>query len=146
MHDTVLEDIIVKEIEPVVSGLGFSIVELKVGYSTNLVSISLVIHSPGGVTVNDCAKVSQTIHPILDLIENCGNFTLKVMSPGVGRVVKNIREYGIFINRRMRFLLTEKKDWITGTIKKAEDDGIWADVDGGSQKIPYTNIKKAILD
>jgi ribosome maturation factor RimP len=146
LQDFKLEDLIIKEIEPVLTGMGFSLVELKVGFSTNLVSISLVIHSPTGVTVNDCAKVSETIHPILETVEGCENFTLRVMSPGLDRVIKNKREYGIFKGRNMRLWLKDGKDWIKGLLKDAREESILVVVDKNEKEIPLADIKKAILE
>ena len=87
---------ILNDLKPIISGMGFEIVELKIGRAKKETHITVIIYKPDGVGINDCTAVSKTIYPRLEFFEELENFILKVTSPGIDRVFKNPGEYKIF--------------------------------------------------
>jgi len=58
-----------REVTPIIEGLGFSVVELNIGRSTHQINVAIVIYNPEGVGIEDCASVSRTLRPRLELLE-----------------------------------------------------------------------------
>ncbi|MBN2442133.1 MAG: hypothetical protein JXJ04_12335 [Spirochaetales bacterium] len=141
-----LKDKVFEDLEPIISGLGYSIVELKIGFAKKETHITVAIYKPDGVGIDDCTVVSRAIQERFEFYDEIDKFILRVTSPGIDRVIENKREYGIFINKGVRVLLKDNKEWTGGIIKEVTDSGIILQTKTESMNIEYTAIKKAKLD
>jgi ribosome maturation factor RimP len=71
-------------IERVIEDMGYKLTDIQFGSEEGRFALIIKIDKEGGVSVEDCAKVSRVIDPILesaDLIEK--SWVLIVSSPGV---------------------------------------------------------------
>jgi ribosome maturation factor RimP len=141
-----LDDQLLSEVEPIVSGMGFSLVELRHNRSRKQNHVILVVYRPEGVGVNDCAAISRNLYPRLELNEGLDNLQLKVSSPGLDRVLKSEREYYIFRGRDIKILLGQETEWLHGRIENAQEGEITLNVGGKKEKIKMADIRKAKLD
>jgi ribosome maturation factor RimP len=141
-----LDNQLVDEVEPIVSGMGFSLVELRLGRSHKQNHVTLVVYRPEGVGVDDLAAISKNLYPRLELIEELDNLRLQVSSPGLDRVLKSEREYSIFRGRDIRILFSGQSEWLRGRIEEAGVDEITLNIDGEMRKIKTADIRKAKLD
>lgn len=141
-----LEETIYNEIEGVIAGMGFSIVECKLGKSKQLNHISIVVFSNQGVGSNDCAAISRNIHPRLEMIPGLHDISLQVSSPGITRKIKSPGEYLIFKGRGVKLLIKSEPDWIKGTIVDFKENVLTLEQEQGCIKIELENIRKARLD
>ena len=146
MNDGLLDKQLRNEVEPIVSGMGFSLVELRHNRSRQQNHITLVVYRPEGVGVNECAAISKNLHPRLELIEGLENLRFQVSSPGLDRVLKSEREYTIFTGRGVRVMLHGQKEWIRGKIEGVQEGVLSLDEDGKMKKIKIADIRKAKLD
>ena len=146
MNDGPLDEQLRNEVEPIVSGMGFSLVELRHNRSRKQNHITLVVYRPEGVGVNDCAAISKNLYPRLELIEGLENLRFQVSSPGLDRVLKSEREYTIFAGRGVRVMLHGQKEWIRGKIEGVQEGVLSLDEDGKMKKIKIADIRKAKLD
>ena len=146
MNDGLLDKQLRNEVEPIVSGMGFSLVELRHNRSRQQNHITLVVYRPEGVGVNECAAISKNLHPRLELIEGLENLRFQVSSPGLDRVLKSEREYTIFAGRGVRVMLHGQKEWIRGKIEGVQEGVLSLDEDGKMKKIKIADIRKAKLD
>jgi ribosome maturation factor RimP len=144
--DTELTDQLNREVEPIVSGMGFSLVELRHSRSKRQNHVILVVYRPEGVGVDDCAAISKNLYPRLELIEGLENLQLQVSSPGLDRVFKRDVEYSIFRGRGIKVILRGESEWINGTIEKVEQGAIVLTADGIGRRISLAEIRKAKLD
>jgi hypothetical protein len=62
-----LRRLIESEVEPIVNGLGFRLVELRHGQSRKQNHVSITVYRPEGVSVDDCATISRMLYPRLEL-------------------------------------------------------------------------------
>ncbi len=95
-------------IEPVVTGLGYDLVgvEYRVGGRSALLRV--YIDLPGGVTVEDCERVSHQVSGVLDVEDPIpGSYHLEVSSPGLDRPLFKARDYARFAGRRVRLRLLQ---------------------------------------
>jgi ribosome maturation factor RimP len=96
-----------------VAGLGFEVVECKVGGSRRRPLIVLRIDRPDsgpghGITVDECATVSRALEPWLDgLAVGEGRYVLEVSSPGLERPLRRLDEWRRFIGAPAEVLVPE---------------------------------------
>jgi len=143
---TELDDQLRSEVEPIVTGMGFSLVELRHSRSKNQNHVILVVYRPEGVGVNECAAISKNLYPRLELIEGLENLQLQVSSPGLDRVLKSEEEYGIFLGRNVKVMLHGENEWLRGKIASVEEGEVTLHAGEEIQSIRMNEIRKAKLD
>ena len=142
---TLLEETIRKELEPSIEAMGFYLVEARVVKTKGSAIVRAVIDSARGVGIEDCASVSRAVQPKLELLEELGNFSLEVSSPGIGREIKNRLEYAIFTGRGVAVLLNGRSEWINGVIDHAGEASLFLRVRKELLEIPFQEIKRTKL-
>lgn len=73
-------------IEPVIEGIGFRLVRVKVS-AQNGTTVQIMAERPdGSMSVEDCEAVSRAVSPVLDLEDPISQaYNLEVSSPGIDR-------------------------------------------------------------
>lgn len=87
--------------------------------------LRLYIDKQGGVTVEDCQRVSETLSDVLDEVDPIEHsYILEVSSPGVERPLKSQRDYDYFKGREVEIKLYSpvggKKEF-TGVLEGLEN-------------------------
>jgi ribosome maturation factor RimP len=134
------------EIEPMVSAMGYALVELSAGRRKGVTHVVVVLHRPGGVGVDQCAEVTRAIRPRLELVEGLGDVTLEVSSPGIERTLKDPSEYGIFRGRGVQVLPAEGSEWIGGVIEAFRDGTLVLRTPEGMREFPPGAVRRGRLD
>lgn len=94
-------------IEAQVEALGFEVVVLELAGGARRPLIRMRIDLPGsspghGVTVDDCARVSRALEPLLDAREDLpASYILEVSSPGINRPIAKRRDFERFRGREV---------------------------------------------
>jgi len=143
---TELDDQLRCEVEPIVTGMGFTLVELRHSRSKNQNHVILVVYRPEGVGVNECAAISKNLYPRLELIDGLENLQLQVSSPGLDRVLNSDEEYSIFLGRDVKVMLHGENDWFRGTIDSVGEGKVCLRSGGEIRSIQMNEIRKAKLD
>jgi ribosome maturation factor RimP len=112
--------------------------------------VRLIIDRPGGVTLDDCAKVSREVEAILDRDDFIPtSYVLEVSSPGIERELFTLGDYERFAGQTARVRTQRSIDGqrnFTGTIKEIKDESIViADRTRGDIRIPFVAIEKGNL-
>ncbi len=139
------EDLIA-EIQPVVDGLWYRVVEAKQAKTRGTLHVAVVIYNRDGVSVDGCAQVSRTLMPRLEVLLDSSDISLEVGSPGIDRKIKHNREFEIFTGRGITVLDRESGEWKGGVIVSADGKTLVLRASGKESSIPYDNIQKAKLD
>ncbi len=134
-----------ESIEPIVKGMGFDIVELRVNRSKRLLDIELIVFGREGVSIEDCAEISRNIYPRLELLPECEGFVLKVSSPGTERLFKSNEEYAIFKGRGVKLLFPGESEWAKGIIGDVREQGFSFITGEESRFVEFQAVKKARL-
>jgi ribosome maturation factor RimP len=73
-------------VEPVIEGLGYRLVRIKLS-SQNGITLQIMAERPDGTfSVEDCEAVSRAVSPVLDLEDPISQaYSLEVSSPGIDR-------------------------------------------------------------
>jgi ribosome maturation factor RimP len=133
-------------IEPILSAMGFALVELALGRLKGSTRIGVVVYRKEGVGVDDCAAVSNLLLPRLETVEGLTDVSLEVSSPGTERVLKGPAEFRIFAGRGVRMLVENESEWRAGIIDRVEGDMLWLRIGREFQGFAVAGIRKARLD
>jgi len=98
-----VRETLLKLLEPVIEALGYELVELE--FPPHLLRI--YIDREGGVTVDDCEKVSRQVSSVLDVEDPIpGAYTLEVSSPGLDRPLRKEADFVRFTGEQAKLELT----------------------------------------
>ena len=102
---------------------------------------------PGGVSVDDCEKVSRQVSSVFDVEDPIsGEYALEVSSPGMDRPLYKLEHYTRFVGAKMAIKLRisfEGRKKFTGLCKGVESDEIVLEVDNEEYLLPFELIDKA---
>lgn len=136
--------------EPIVSGMGLELVDVEFKLETGGWVLRLYIDREGGVTLDDCVKVSGELGVVLDVEDLIPHrYNLEVSSPGLDRPLKRLKDFLRFKGKKVRVRCFEplggRKNF-TGLIKEVIGEDIV--IKGGQGEewvIPLDRIEKARL-
>ncbi len=137
-------------IEPILEPDGVELVELEFKVEGGRRVLRLYIDTPGGVTLDDCERVSRQVSALLDVedpIEQ--SYTLEVSSPGINRVLRKEKDFNLFAGSPiwLRTLAKVKgRRTFRGILKGMENSRIVMEIDGQRVEISPGDIEKARLD
>ncbi|MBO4629585.1 MAG: ribosome maturation factor [Treponema sp.] len=134
------------ECAPLVEGMGYKLVDLKIVPAKTVTKISAIITGTDptqNIGVNDCAKVHRVLLTRLEALLGTEETTMELTSPGIEHNLKNAAEFSVFTGREVRVWDKTVNDWVSGTIKSADDKSVVLVKDGKDNKIAFENIAKA---
>jgi ribosome maturation factor RimP len=137
-------------IEPILKDDGFELVHLEL----NREAVGLVLRiyidtETGGIGLDEVAKVSQSISPLLDeagLIDQ--NYVLEVSSPGLERPLSKPEHFKRFLGSMVSVKTLrriENRKQFKGKLVEAQDMDFVVEIEGRTYVIPYENVSKARL-
>jgi ribosome maturation factor RimP len=119
-----IEDRLKQLIEPVVEAIGYELVLLEFASGQSSGVLRIYIDSPGGIDVDDCARVSREISGVLDVEDPIRvPYDLEVSSPGLDRPLTKPVHFERFIGAQASVWLLVPQDGrrkFTGTIVGVE--------------------------
>ena len=127
------------------AGLGYELVELE--RSTKGALLRVFIDKPGGITVDDCALVSNHLSRLF-AVENVGYDRLEVSSPGLDRPLRTERDFVRFAGQKARVKLrvpVEGQRNFVGVLREAGAGRVNLEVDGRVLSLDLGNVDKARL-
>jgi ribosome maturation factor RimP len=106
-------------------------------------------NSGGGVTVEDCARVSHAVSQVLETQDPIkGHYTLEVSSPGFDRILRTRAHFERFLGERvfaeLKLPIDGRRRYV-GRLKSIEGDTVVMEVDGKVHHLPFERIQKARL-
>src|SRR5262249_14411434 len=118
-------------------------------------TLRIYIDKPGGVTLDDCAAVSQRVGLILDVEDLIPHqYTLEVASPGLDRGLYKEADYERFAGLPARVRISEAIDGqrnFHGTRTGLDNEGgalvvVMEKQDGRRRRLPLANIVRANVE
>lgn len=130
--------------ETTVSGLGYEFVAWE---RSGRGSVRVFVDKPGGIDVDDCARVSQQLSRVFE-VEGVSYDRLEVSSPGLDRILRKETDYARFAGEKARLKLRLPLDGqrnFVGTLRAVNDGKLELEVDGKLVALDLSNIEKARL-
>jgi ribosome maturation factor RimP len=132
-------------LERTLEGLGYEVVDLERSNHGRLLRV--FIDREGGVTVDDCAHVSNHLTRLF-AVENVEYDRLEVSSPGMDRPLKKAADFARFAGETAKVHIRvpiEGQRNFTGVIRGVADGVIELDVGGKAMHLELSNVDKARL-
>jgi ribosome maturation factor RimP len=136
-------------IEPIIDGMCIELVDVEYVSNQGRWILRIYIDKAGGITVDDCARVSHEIEDLIDVKEIIEHeYVLEVSSPGLNRPLKKekdfIRALDKKIKVRMAVPVMGRRNF-TGYLKKFQAQTLYLEMESGHVTLPWREIDKANL-
>ncbi len=140
-------------LRPVVEASGYELVDLQLRTEAGRRILRLLVDRPGGITLDECARLSREVGPHLDVADPLrGRYSLEVSSPGLRRPLKRPADFERFVGEkvlvRTRELLEGRKTF-RGHNRGLNEAGCLLIEDGEAGRIftvPLAAVREARLD
>jgi len=140
--------------EPVAEAEGMELVAVECLKMKSRWLVRLYLDKEGGVTLGDCAVVSNQVGDILDVHDvPPGPYTLEVSSPGLDRPLVRDKDFlkyrGAEVSVRLDEKLEGSRNFRGVLLDYIEEDGkkmLLIDVSGTIRRIPREKVAKAHLE
>ncbi len=126
-------------INPVIEGLGFELVRIRLmGGKTRILQI-MADRPEGGIEVDDCATISTAVSAVMDVedpIED--NYVLEVSSPGIDRPLTRLKDFDMWEGWEARIETTELIDGrrrFKGTVAGTEGDEVLITIEEAGEPV-----------
>jgi ribosome maturation factor RimP len=133
-------------LETTLAGLGYELVDLERSGKGKLLRI--FIDKPGGVTLDDCAAVSNHVSRVM-AVEGIDYDRLEVSSPGLDRPLKKEQDFVRYAGQKarikLRVPLAGQRNFV-GVLREARAGKVEIEVDDGKRvSVDLSNLEKARL-
>jgi len=137
-------------LQPIATRMGLETVDVELHGTIERTVLRVLMDRPeGGITVEECARVSEALSRQLDLYDLFAHtYTLEVSSPGLDRPLRTDAEYRRFAGRRAELQTHEAINGqrrFRGTILGVVGDAVVLQVDERQVQISKAAILRAHL-
>jgi len=141
-------------VEPVLNGLGFSLVELVIAEHKGSAQVRAVIYKKrgagglenSGLTIEDCSRAHHAIMPRLELSFGPSELHVEVSSPGAERLFKEGAEMKHFCGDFVKCWVRGAADWKCGILEGVDESGLRIKTPDGIESFKWASLAKAKLD
>ena len=136
-------------IVPLLADMDIELVDIEFRREGHGWVLRLFIDRPGGVTLDDCTRVSREVSSYLEVedpIEHA--YHLEVSSPGLERPLKKEKDFIRFSGRMARIKLREKRNdqrVFIGRLHGMDNGEVLLEVDGRTERFLPADIARARL-
>lgn len=136
-------------LEPTVNMLGCELVAIEYFPQGGGQTLRIYIDKEGGVTVDDCERVSHQVSGVLDVEEAIeGRYILEVSSPGLDRPLSAARDFERFSGHNVRLRtdapINGQRNF-KGLLRGLRRGEVVLEMDGQEVALPLDRVEKARL-
>ena len=146
-----MKDKLLGLLEPVVSGLGYELLDIEFSSAgrSSLVRVYIDRTDANGIGLDDCERASRAIGATLDAVDPIGHeYRLEVSSPGFDRPLRTAEHFARFAGSEARIELAlplEGRRRFRGRLGSVDEGNVTIEVDRKEWKLPLAGISKARL-
>ena len=148
MGQTVDKEGLIALLEPTIAAMGFELADIDAHLGRRGL-LRLFIDRQGGVTLDDCQRVSEQVGAFLDVEDPLpGSYVLEVSSPGFDRRLRTLAHFERFNGEPARIELKDARDGrrnLTGRLAGVEGGAVLLEVEGEVWRLPLNDIAVARL-
>lgn len=131
------------DLASIISQCGVKLYDSELTSQNSRTIYRVYIIKDGGVSLEDCEKVSRVLSPIFDVMTPVeGEYFLEVSSPGLERKLSKIEHFVLSLGEEAKITLNDKSVFI-GKIISVDGEMITFSNDDGKSKFSFNEIKKA---
>jgi ribosome maturation factor RimP len=135
---------------PILSDEGMELVDVEYRRESNGWVLRLYMDKTGGVTLDDCTRISQEVGRSLDVEDFISTpYVLEVSSPGLNRPLKRTEDFMKYRNQIIKvktFDPIENRRHFKGKLLDVSENRIEIGMEGRVFQIPLPNVSKANLE
>jgi ribosome maturation factor RimP len=150
MTDREIVDRVRALIHPIVLNERMEVVDIEYRRESGGWVLRLILDKEGGITLEDCARVSREVGRSLDVEDVILTpYTLEVSSPGLTRPLKTEKDFLKFRHRLVKVKTVDpiqNRRQFKGKLLGVSENGVEIEGDGGVFQIPLSNVAKANLE
>ena len=133
-------------LSPVLADEGIELVDVE--YQVDTQTLKLLIHKPGGISIEDCQQVSRIANPILDVHDIILDaYDLEVASPGLNRPLITEADFRRNLGQKVQIEVsstTANCSQLNGTLNRVSDGKIFLTLfSGKTAQIAISDIVQA---
>ena len=131
---------------PTVESLGLDLDAVELSTAGRRRVLRVVVDRDHGVSLDDIADATRSVSKELDANDALGEqpYTLEVTSRGVDRPLTLSRHWIRNVGRLVEVATTDGP-LVTGRVTAADEAGAVLDVDGDPRRVPYTEVRRALV-
>jgi ribosome maturation factor RimP len=135
---------------PVLANLGYALVACEFFLEGGRWTLRISIEKHGGVTVDDCARISHSVEDLLEVEEVVPlEYNLEVSSPGIFRPLRKRRDFERFVGERVKVKtvhLIDGRQNFKGILAAVEGEDLVVVIDNVRFRVPLAAVGRAHLD
>ena len=136
---TAIDQRLASIVAPVIEGLGFELVRLRV-MSGKSQTLQIMADKPeGGIEVEHCADISTAVSAVLDIEDPLEDaYTLEVSSPGIDRPLTRLKDFAVWEGHEARIETTELIDGrrrFKGVLAGVEGDEVLIEIEENGEAV-----------
>lgn len=132
---------------PTVEAMGFSLWGIEYSQRNRRGNLWVFIDSKNGVTVDDCARVSDQIEAVLDIEKILPeDLRIQVSSPGMDRVLFKPEQFEAYVGEVIDVRLLWPKmgrSHIRGRLRSSSAERFSVDMDEGQLELGFDQVRRA---
>ncbi len=137
-------------IHPIVLNEGMEVVDIEYRRESGGWILRLILDKEGGVTLDDCTRVSQEVGRSLDVEDILQtSYTLEVSSPGLTRPLKTEKDFMKYLHRLVKVKTVDpiqNRRQFKGKLLGVSENEVEIEVEREIFQIPLSNVAKANLE
>ncbi len=129
-------------VQPTIEAEGYRLIAVEISGDTTGDIVRLYCDGTD-FGVDDCAKISRALSPVLDVEDPMnGPYRLEVSSPGIDRPIQSEDDFIRFVGLRAKLRLIPglARRRYSGTLQGMDDGQILIEVDGELHHVPLTHL------
>ena len=150
MEEKEIVDRVRATIDPILLEEGIELVDIEYRRESRGWVLRIYLDRQGGVTVDDCSRVSQEVGRILDVEDFIQNpYTLEVSSPGLFRRLKTEKDFMKYRGQLIKvktFDFIENRRHFKGRLLGISENKLEIESDGEIFQIPLSSVARANLE
>ncbi len=137
-------------VEPLIIHAGMELVNVEYLRGSAGMTLRITIDKEGGVSIDDCARVSRLVSDVLDVKDPIpGRYNLEVSSPGINRPLITRRDFLRFSGEKVYVktkTMIDGRRRYRGVLERVDGDTVYVRAADGLYPIRIEDISRARLD
>jgi len=136
-------------VEGILDDMGFELVDVEFVPNQGRWVLRLFIDKEGGVTIDDCARVSRELGDLIDVKDVIAHpYVLEISSPGLDRPLKKEKDILKAMNRKIKLKMAKpikgRRNY-AGVLRDFKDGILHVEIEGGLVALSWAEVDKANL-
>ena len=136
-------------VEPILEEMGYELVDVEYVSSYGRWILRLFVDKEGGVTIGDCAHITEELGDLIDVKEFIRHeYNLEVSSPGLDRPLRKEKDLSRALGKKVKMRMAtplEGRRNFTGVLLRYGNGTLHLEVDGQEVALSWPDVEKANL-